>query len=80
MPADAIQFFPSAELRTDLRGTAVALDDQGRSAEALAAYHQALQADPSLADAHYNLARLHEGRGERMLALRHLKEYRRLAS
>jgi Tetratricopeptide repeat len=59
---------------------AVALDDQGRSADALAAYHQALAADPALADAHYNLARLHEGRGERVLALRHLKEYRRLAS
>jgi tetratricopeptide (TPR) repeat protein len=59
---------------------AVALDDQGRGADALAAYHQALAADPGLADAHYNLARLHEGRGERVLALRHLKEYRRLAS
>lgn len=59
---------------------AVALDDQGRSADALASYHRALQVDPALADAHYNLARLHEGRGERMLALRHLKEYRRLAS
>jgi len=69
-PADAVAAY----------NLAVALDDQGRSAEALAAYHQALQADPSLADAHYNLARLHEGRGERMLALRHLKEYRRLAS
>jgi tetratricopeptide (TPR) repeat protein len=59
---------------------AVALDDQGRSADALAAYHQALATDPRLADAHYNLARLHESRGERVLALRHLKEYRRLAS
>jgi len=59
---------------------AVALDDQGRTAEAVAAYQKALEADPRLADAHYNLARLHEGRGERMLALRHLKEYRRLAS
>ncbi len=59
---------------------AVALDDQGRATEALSTYHQALEADPDLADAHYNLARLHEGRGERKLALRHLKEYRRLAS
>jgi len=56
---------------------AVALDDQGRAADALAAYHDALALDPGLADAHYNLARLHERRGERMLALRHLKEYRR---
>jgi Flp pilus assembly protein TadD len=59
---------------------AVALDDQGRSADALSAYHQALATDPRLADAHYNLARLHESRGERVLALRHLKEYRHLAS
>jgi tetratricopeptide (TPR) repeat protein len=59
---------------------AVALDDQGRGEAALDAYHQALAADPGLADAHYNLARLHESRGERVLALRHLKEYRRLAS
>ena len=52
----------------------------GRNADALSAYHQALAADPRLADAHYNLARLHESRGERVLALRHLKEYRHLAS
>jgi len=69
-PGDAVAAF----------NLAVALDDQGRGADALATYHQALAADPSLADAHYNLARLHEGRGERVLALRHLKEYRRLAS
>jgi len=59
---------------------AVALDDMGRNTDALSAYHQALSADPRLADAHYNLARLHESRGERVLALRHLKEYRHLAS
>jgi tetratricopeptide (TPR) repeat protein len=59
---------------------AVALDDQGRAADALAAYHRALTLDVGLADAHYNLARLHERRGERVLALRHLKEYRKLAS
>jgi tetratricopeptide (TPR) repeat protein len=59
---------------------AVALDDMGRGAEAVAAYQAALALDAGLADAHYNLARLHEGRGERVLALRHLKEYRYLAS
>ncbi|HXX29529.1 MAG TPA: tetratricopeptide repeat protein [Myxococcaceae bacterium] len=69
-PSDAIAAF----------NLAVALDDQGRSGDALAAYHQALGLEPALADAHYNLARLHERRGERVLALRHLKEYRRLAS
>jgi tetratricopeptide (TPR) repeat protein len=69
-PADGVAAF----------NLAVALDDQGRAADALSAYHQALDTDPRLADAHYNLARLHEARGERVLALRHLKEYRRLAS
>jgi tetratricopeptide (TPR) repeat protein len=69
-PGDAVAVF----------NLAVALEDQGRHPDALCAYHDALAADPELADAHYNLARLHETRGERVLALRHLKEYRRLAS
>ncbi|HVP61922.1 MAG TPA: tetratricopeptide repeat protein [Myxococcaceae bacterium] len=58
---------------------AVALGDQGRTAEAVEWYETALRSDPRLAEAHYNLAYLHERRGEPMLALRHLKEYRRLA-
>jgi tetratricopeptide (TPR) repeat protein len=52
-------------------------------AEALDAYGRALALDPSLADAHYNLARLYEQLGKRsgddlMLrrAIRHLVEYR----
>jgi len=58
---------------------AVALGDEGRTAEAVHWYQTALQSDPRLAEAHYNLACLHERRGQPVLALRHLKEYRRLA-
>jgi tetratricopeptide (TPR) repeat protein len=58
---------------------AVALGDQGRTAEAVEWYGTALRSDPRLAEAHYNLACLHERRGQPVLALRHLKEYRRLA-
>jgi len=58
---------------------AVALGDQGRTADAVHWYEAALRADPGLAEAHYNLACLHERRGQPVLALRHLKEYRRLA-
>ena len=58
---------------------AVSLGDEGRTAEAMQWYHLALEADPGLAEAHYNLACLHERRGQAVLALRHLKEYRRLA-
>jgi len=58
---------------------AVALGDQGRTADAVRWYETALRSDPGLAEAHYNLACLHERRGQPALALRHLKEYRRLA-
>ncbi|MEM7469613.1 MAG: hypothetical protein AAF387_22410, partial [Pseudomonadota bacterium] len=33
---------------------------------------------PSIPDAHYNLARLFEVRGNELAALRHMREYRRL--
>ena len=58
---------------------AVSLGDQGRTADAVHWYETALRSDPQLAEAHYNLACLHERRGQPVLALRHLKEYRRLA-
>ncbi len=64
----------------------VAIEDQGRTAEAIGAYHAALAIDPALADAHYNLARLLErlGRAGNDLALRralhHLARYRRLTA
>ena len=43
----------------------VALEDQHRDAEAIAAYEAAVALDPSCADAHFNLARLHELIGRR---------------
>jgi tetratricopeptide (TPR) repeat protein len=57
---------------------AVLLEDLERHAEAMAAYRRALTLDPGLADAHFNLARLHERAGEQKEALRHLLAYRRL--
>ncbi|HEX6588288.1 MAG TPA: tetratricopeptide repeat protein [Longimicrobiales bacterium] len=58
----------------------VALEDLGRVEEAIDAYRAALRVDQSLADAHYNLAGLYETAGDRPAALRHLKQYRSLAS
>jgi tetratricopeptide (TPR) repeat protein len=56
----------------------VALEDLRRPAEALAAYRRALASDDSLAEAHYNLARLCERTGDAQAALRHYHEYRNL--
>jgi len=63
----------------------VVVEDQGRCAEAIAAYERAIELDASIADAHYNLARLLELTGRRtgdepMLrrAVRHLLRYREL--
>lgn len=56
----------------------IACEDLGRDAQAAAAYEQALSADPTFADAHYNLSRVRERMGDRLSALRHLKTYRQL--
>ena len=63
----------------------VALEDQRRDAEAIAAYEEAVALDPSCADAHFNLARLHEVIGRRMgdvrqiqRAVRYLIAYKKL--
>jgi tetratricopeptide (TPR) repeat protein len=65
---------------------AVAVEDRGRYAEAIAAYDQALELDPGLEDAHFNLARLYEQLGRRTQddlmkrrAIRHLASCRSLA-
>ena len=50
------------------------LDDLHREDEAIEAYLIASE----FADAHYNLARLYELRSEHALAVRHLKQYRKL--
>ena len=44
----------------------------------MAEYRMALALDPAIADAHFNLARLHEHAGNTKDALRHLLAYRRL--
>jgi tetratricopeptide (TPR) repeat protein len=63
----------------------VVLEDLGRCAEAIKAYEHALQLEPTLADAHFNLARQYEQVGRRgsddlvmRRAVRHLKRYRDL--
>ena len=72
----AIELDPSNALA--LFNLGVALEDLRMSEEAVLAYRTALQADPHYADAHYNLARLYERRGEPAAALRHLRTYRKL--
>ncbi|MBX3620866.1 MAG: tetratricopeptide repeat protein [Rhizobacter sp.] len=57
----------------------IALEDQQRVDEAIAAYEQCLVLQPELADAHFNLARLHQQAGRPHRALRHLRDYQRLA-
>jgi tetratricopeptide (TPR) repeat protein len=62
-----------------LYNQAVALEDLGRNAEAIAAYTQVLKLDAAFADAHHNLARLLRLAGEQRLAVRHWNAYRRLS-
>ncbi len=57
---------------------AVLLEDFERMDEAMTEYRHALALDPCFADAHFNLARLHERAGHPKDALRHLLAYRRL--
>jgi tetratricopeptide (TPR) repeat protein len=63
----------------------VAVEDQGRHAEAIAAYERAIELDVRHADAHFNLARLLELTARRagddvllQRAVRHLLRYRDL--
>ncbi len=57
---------------------AVVLEDLGRIDESIARYTEALQLDAGCVDAYFNLSRLYEKKGEKVAALRHLKDYRRL--
>lgn len=56
----------------------VLLEDLERADEALDAYQGAIEEDPTLADCHFNLARLYEAQGKQQHAIRHLGQYRRL--
>jgi tetratricopeptide (TPR) repeat protein len=58
----------------------VLLEDLGRAGPALEAYMIAIGSDPTLADCHYNLARLYEAAGKVQHAIRHLGQYRRLTA
>jgi tetratricopeptide (TPR) repeat protein len=58
----------------------VVLEDQGRTRAALEAYQVAITEDPTLADGHFNLARLYESFGQPQHAIRHLGQYRRLTT
>jgi tetratricopeptide (TPR) repeat protein len=55
----------------------ILLEDLSREDEAIAAYREALALDPTMHDAHFNLARLHEKANRPKDALRHLLAYRR---
>ena len=57
---------------------AVALEDLDRPEDAVASYEASLKLDPSMADAHFNIARLKERAGDARSALRHFSAYRRL--
>ena len=58
----------------------VLLEDANRNTEAAAVYRDALTLDPGMADAHFNLARLHERAGRSQDCFRHLLAYRRLTN
>ena len=74
---EALELFPNHPIAGFNLG--VVLEDQGAVNEAICCYQQAILADPDLPDAHYNLARLYEFRGEQMLAARHMSRFRRLS-
>jgi tetratricopeptide (TPR) repeat protein len=58
----------------------VVLEDLGKLDDAISAYQSAITEDPTLADGHFNLARLYEAQGKEQHALRHLGQYRRLVN
>jgi tetratricopeptide (TPR) repeat protein len=62
-----------------LYNQAVALDDLGRTGEAVATYTRVLELDGGYMDAHHHLARLWEQLGDQRRAVRHWNAYRRLA-
>jgi tetratricopeptide (TPR) repeat protein len=59
---------------------AVLLEDANRESDAVAMYRDALVLDPAMADAHFNLARLHERAGNTQDCFRHLLAYRRIVN
>jgi tetratricopeptide (TPR) repeat protein len=72
----ALMHCPHSALLHYNRG--IALDHLDRLEEAAASYERSLALDPMLADAHFNLAQLHQQAGDERGALRHFSAYRRL--
>lgn len=62
-----------------LYNQAVALEDLGRTKEAIATYLRVLQLDRDCVDAHHNLALLLHQAGEHRRAVRHWNAWRRLS-
>lgn len=56
----------------------VVAQDAGREQDAIYLYGRALELDPGLAEAHYNLATLFDQSGDSRAAIRHINEYRKL--
>jgi len=56
----------------------VIAQDAGKEADAIGMYRRALELDPHLAEAHYNLATLFDQSGDSRAAIRHINEYRKL--
>ena len=59
-------------------GPVVALQDLDRPHEAIEVYEKALELDPRLADAHFNLAGIYEKLGRMKAVIRYLKNYTKL--
>lgn len=59
---------------------AVVLEDLGKLDDAVARYRETLELDPHIVDAYFNLSRLYEKKGEKLAALRNLKDYARLSA
>jgi tetratricopeptide (TPR) repeat protein len=73
----ALEHFPNDALLHFNR--AVALEELKLYDAAAAAYERCIELDPTHADAHFNLARLSEIRGDKQGLVRHLSAYRRLS-
>jgi tetratricopeptide (TPR) repeat protein len=73
-----LRHFPEDELLHFNR--AVALEDMGKIDDAISEYEHCIKLAPYEADAHYNLARLFDTKGDLQSALRHWNAYRRLTA
>ncbi|MEO6079604.1 MAG: tetratricopeptide repeat protein [Steroidobacteraceae bacterium] len=63
-----------------LYNQAVALEDLGRTEEAISVYGRVIELDPDFSDAHHNLALLWQQAGDQRRAVRHWNAYRRLCA